>query len=63
LHNHVCDDHVLTGNCERENCKVTCLKKPKAHLRAHSPFRPHVCEICQKTFKLPWDLKRHEKIH
>src|SRR6266850_5211787 len=29
----------------------------------HTPLKPHICEICNKTFKRPQDLKKHEKIH
>jgi hypothetical protein len=29
----------------------------------HTPLKPHVCDICNKTFKRPQDLKKHEKIH
>ncbi|KAG6879869.1 hypothetical protein C0992_010538 [Termitomyces sp. T32_za158] len=29
----------------------------------HTPLKPHVCEICKKSFKRPQDLKKHEKIH
>jgi hypothetical protein len=29
----------------------------------HTPLKPHICEVCQKSFKRPQDLKKHEKIH
>lgn len=29
----------------------------------HTPLKPHACGICNKTFKRPQDLKKHEKIH
>lgn len=29
----------------------------------HTPLKPHVCEVCNKPFKRPQDLKKHEKIH
>jgi len=29
----------------------------------HTPLKPHICEICKKSFKRPQDLKKHEKIH
>lgn len=29
----------------------------------HTPLKPHVCDICAKSFKRPQDLKKHEKIH
>ena len=33
------------------------------HPTVHTPLKPHVCEICKKSFKRPQDLKKHEKIH
>jgi hypothetical protein len=27
------------------------------------PLKPHQCSVCDKTFKRPQDLKKHEKIH
>jgi hypothetical protein len=27
------------------------------------PLKPHQCSVCEKTFKRPQDLKKHEKIH
>jgi hypothetical protein len=32
-------------------------------LAVHTPLKPHVCEVCNKPFKRPQDLKKHEKIH
>ncbi|KAG9053319.1 hypothetical protein FS842_008345 [Serendipita sp. 407] len=29
----------------------------------HTPLKPHSCDVCQKSFKRPQDLKKHEKIH
>ena len=29
----------------------------------HTPLKPHICDICKKSFKRPQDLKKHEKIH
>ena len=31
--------------------------------KVHTPLKPHVCDVCAKTFKRPQDLKKHEKIH
>jgi hypothetical protein len=32
-------------------------------ITVHTPLKPHVCEVCNKSFKRPQDLKKHEKIH
>lgn len=29
----------------------------------HTPLKPHLCDVCNKSFKRPQDLKKHEKIH
>ena len=29
----------------------------------HTPLKPHNCSVCNKRFKRPQDLKKHEKIH
>ena len=29
----------------------------------HTPLKPHNCAVCNKRFKRPQDLKKHEKIH
>ncbi|KAF8506576.1 hypothetical protein F5888DRAFT_1602163 [Russula emetica] len=72
LYNHLCNDHVgrkSTNNlcliCKWRDCVTTCSKRDHitSHLRVHTPLKPHICDICKKTFKRPQDLKKHEKIH
>ncbi|KAH9965108.1 hypothetical protein BGW80DRAFT_1438449 [Lactifluus volemus] len=72
LYNHLCTDHIgrrstnnLCLTCKWKDCVTTCAKRDHitSHLRVHTPLKPHVCEICKKTFKRPQDLKKHEKIH
>ena len=72
LYNHLCNDHIgrkstnnLCLTCKWKDCNTTCAKRDHitSHLRVHTPLKPHVCEVCQKSFKRPQDLKKHEKIH
>ncbi|KIM33892.1 hypothetical protein M408DRAFT_49948, partial [Serendipita vermifera MAFF 305830] len=72
LYNHLCTDHVgrkATNNlcltCHWKDCGTTCAKRDHitSHLRVHTPLKPHLCDVCQKSFKRPQDLKKHEKIH
>ncbi|KZO95963.1 hypothetical protein CALVIDRAFT_455728, partial [Calocera viscosa TUFC12733] len=72
LYIHLCNDHIgrkSTGNlcltCKWKDCGVSCAKRDHitSHLRVHTPLKPHNCEICNKAFKRPQDLKKHEKIH
>ncbi|KAJ7193381.1 transcription factor PacC [Mycena pura] len=72
LYNHLCNDHIgrkSTNNlclvCKWKDCGTSCAKRDHitSHLRVHTPLKPHVCDICKKSFKRPQDLKKHEKIH
>ncbi|KAI5121148.1 hypothetical protein M0805_007146 [Coniferiporia weirii] len=72
LYNHLCNDHIgrkstnnLTLTCRWNDCNTTCAKRDHitSHMRVHVPLKPHVCDVCDKTFKRPQDLKKHEKIH
>ncbi|KAF8445743.1 hypothetical protein L210DRAFT_962830 [Boletus edulis BED1] len=72
LYNHLCNEHIgrkstnnLCLTCKWKDCGTSCAKRDHitSHLRVHTPLKPHVCEICKKTFKRPQDLKKHEKIH
>ncbi|EJD03666.1 uncharacterized protein FOMMEDRAFT_145898 [Fomitiporia mediterranea MF3/22] len=73
LYNHLCNDHIgrkstnnLTLTCKwKGDCNTTCAKRDHitSHLRVHVPLKPHNCEVCDKKFKRPQDLKKHEKIH
>ncbi|KAL5533955.1 hypothetical protein ACEPAG_415 [Sanghuangporus baumii] len=72
LYNHLCNDHIgrkstnnLTLTCRWKECNTTCAKRDHitSHLRVHVPLKPHNCEVCDKKFKRPQDLKKHEKIH
>lgn len=72
LYNHLCHEHIgrkstnnLCLTCKWRDCATTCTKRDHitSHLRVHTALKPHVCDICKKTFKRPQDLKKHEKIH
>ncbi|KAI9482521.1 hypothetical protein BDB00DRAFT_857697 [Zychaea mexicana] len=72
LYSHLTNDHVgrkSTGNlcltCHWEQCDVSVVKRDHitSHLRVHVPLKPHHCGFCEKSFKRPQDLKKHEKIH
>ncbi|CEP16258.1 hypothetical protein [Parasitella parasitica] len=72
LYSHLTNDHVgrkSTGNlcltCHWEGCEVSVVKRDHitSHLRVHVPLKPHHCNYCEKSFKRPQDLKKHERIH
>ncbi|KAF8578999.1 hypothetical protein K439DRAFT_428781 [Ramaria rubella] len=72
LYAHLCNDHIgrkstnnLCLSCKWKDCGTTCAKRDHitSHLRVHTPLKPHVCDVCAKSFKRPQDLKKHEKIH
>ncbi|KAG8837217.1 hypothetical protein FRB91_008197 [Serendipita sp. 411] len=42
---------------------VECLLLTDSVFAVHTPLKPHSCDVCQKSFKRPQDLKKHEKIH
>ncbi|KAF1805197.1 hypothetical protein FB192DRAFT_1274748 [Mucor lusitanicus] len=72
LYSHLTNDHVgrkSTGNlcltCHWEDCEVSVVKRDHitSHLRVHVPLKPHHCNFCDKSFKRPQDLKKHERIH
>ncbi|KAG2224635.1 hypothetical protein INT45_007880 [Circinella minor] len=72
LYSHLTNDHVgrkSTGNlcltCHWDQCDVSVVKRDHitSHLRVHVPLKPHHCGFCEKSFKRPQDLKKHEKIH
>ncbi|KAG8950306.1 hypothetical protein FRC04_007748 [Tulasnella sp. 424] len=72
LYLHLCNSHIgrkstnnLCLTCKWNNCGTSCSKRDHitSHLRVHIPLKPHICEVCEKSFKRPQDLKKHEKIH
>ena len=59
-------DHItshLRGNVCSPHFVSAAPRLTFDHLAVHTPLKPHVCEICKKSFKRPQDLKKHEKIH
>ena len=72
LYNHLCNDHIgrkstnnLSLTCRWKDCSTSCAKRDHitSHLRVHVPLKPHACDVCDKKFKRPQDLKKHESSH
>uniref|UniRef100_UPI0037E911B5 zinc finger protein 157-like n=1 Tax=Semicossyphus pulcher TaxID=241346 RepID=UPI0037E911B5 len=53
-HTHLC------GVCGKSLSDYRSLSR---HKMTHSRERPHGCQVCGSTFKLPGTLRQHEKIH
>eukprot|EP00834_Sanchytrium_tribonematis_P008897 NODE_1260_length_1574_cov_0.373559.p1 type:complete len:105 gc:universal NODE_1260_length_1574_cov_0.373559:291-605(+) len=64
-----CTEHLNDGLvedrfiCKWRHCKFTSKRYHglKSHLILHIPHRPYICEVCDKTFKRKFDLKKHRK--
>ncbi|PVZ98976.1 hypothetical protein BB558_005022 [Smittium angustum] len=72
LYAHLTSEHIgrkTKGNlcleCKWEGCKVVTTKRDHitSHVRIHIPLKPHMCPLCNKAFKRPQDLKKHNKTH
>lgn len=72
LYTHLCDSHIgrkcnknLSLRCRWDHCSTVTIKRDHitSHIRVHIPFKPYSCRHCEKTFKRPQDLKKHEKKH
>ncbi|KAK3825857.1 MAG: hypothetical protein J3Q66DRAFT_309326, partial [Benniella sp.] len=72
LYDHIKNAHVgrkaqhnLCLTCKWENCVATFGKRDHitSHVRVHVDLKPYGCIVCNKVFKRPQDLKKHEKIH
>ncbi|KAJ1920064.1 hypothetical protein H4219_001593 [Mycoemilia scoparia] len=72
LYAHLTQAHIgrkATGNlcldCHWDGCTTKTTKRDHitSHLRVHIPLKPHKCLLCDKTFKRPQDLKKHERTH
>ncbi|KAJ5394743.1 pH-response transcription factor pacC [Penicillium cosmopolitanum] len=69
---HLCGWHVgrnITKTpslaCQWGNCNAVATKRyhMTSHVRAHVPFKPHKCHVCDDSYKRPQDLKNHVKTH
>lgn len=72
LYTHLCEVHVgrkstnnLSLTCRWRDCRVITVKRDHitSHIRVHVPLKPYKCDLCNKNFKRPQDLKKHVKIH
>lgn len=72
LYSHLCEQHVgrkstnnLSLTCRWDKCHVSTVKRDHitSHIRVHVPLKPYKCEVCNKNFKRPQDLKKHVKTH
>ncbi|KAI8356941.1 hypothetical protein B0O80DRAFT_366463, partial [Mortierella sp. GBAus27b] len=72
LYDHIKNAHVgrkaqhnLCLTCKWDNCNAAFNKRDHitSHVRVHVDLKPYGCAVCQKVFKRPQDLKKHEKIH
>lgn len=46
-------------------CKKTFGRRQhmNEHMKKHESSRPYICEICNKTFAIQWDLTFHKRVH
>ncbi|KAM0746575.1 hypothetical protein T439DRAFT_293831, partial [Meredithblackwellia eburnea MCA 4105] len=72
LYDHITNTHIgrksagtLSLECHWAGCTSKASKRDHltSHARVHINLKPHSCSVCQKSFKRPQDLKKHEKIH